>query len=110
MALSKYVIDPEVLFDNKDLQERCLREREAMCAQQDVPVHKLAVTSLRTVVNALAIAYKATRKSDVFVPACSKQFPQWNAFMNDCVTRYNLNFPHLLNTTPIPLDTKHFKL
>lgn len=48
VALSKFTLNPDVLFDDHDLQDRCLQERKAMCAESKVTVRKLAVTSLRT--------------------------------------------------------------
>ena len=87
VALAKYVLDPVALFDDDASQERCVAQRKDLCESAGVPIHKWSATSLRMYVNALAGAYKATGGKRTFVPSSTKQFPKWNAFMNQCGTR-----------------------
>ena len=100
VAWGQWVLKPEELFDTAEEEEECRLHRERQAAGL-FKVYNVPVGSFRTYCNAVARAFSAQSStsstaavgSNALVPSSKKQFPQFNVFLNEVITRSKVPCP-----------------
>lgn len=88
MAFAKWTLHPKFLFDDTKEGEKLHAQRVRVCEEASIPPRMWQPTTLKTVVNALAMIYRATQPEHGIVPSSSKQFPNFCKFFNVAIKRF----------------------
>ena len=90
VGLGKFVPEPTQLFDAKEKQESCIKERAALYEERKrVRVQK--PTNFRTYVNGLGRVYSCALDTQPITPSNKSVFPEYNKFMAACIGRARVN-------------------
>ena len=90
VGLGKFVLDPTALFEAKEKQESCIKERAALYEERKrVRVQK--PKTFRTYVNGLGRVYSCAPDTQPITPSNKSIFPEYNKFMAACIGRARVN-------------------
>jgi hypothetical protein len=87
-AFSKWILDPECLFDDPEDIEKCKKQRQELCLLAGVKFRSWCPTTLKTAVNVLALKYRETAPPAAVVASSMRQLPNYNNLWNAASKRW----------------------
>ncbi len=85
-AFAKFTLDTDAMCDTLVEKNKILVKRGKLC-RDDITPRFWSPRSLRTYGNNLAAAFRETCQGEDFLPGCRKQFPRYNRYIGEGITR-----------------------